>query len=323
MRRRDVADLLVLAALWGGSFLFMRVAAPQFGAFPLMALRTGIGALVLLPFVLHAGGAAELRANAGRIAWIGVVGSALPFALLGYAMQQLDAGFTSILNATTPFWGAIVAYLWFGERLGRRGALGLAIGFAGVLVLVWGRVGFAGEGLGLPIAAVLVATLSYGVASAATRRQLSAVTPLTAAAGSQSFAALALLPCALAWWPAITPDRWAWLSAVLIGVLCTGLAYVLFFRLIGRVGVARAITVTFLVPVFGMLWGAVFLGEAVTARMLAGAATILAGTALTTGLLGAARRAPDDRGMAPVPASGTCVAPEGGATAIGSPAAKP
>jgi len=285
LKRRDLADLLLLAALWGGSFLFMRVAAPQFGAFPLMGLRTGIGALVLLPFVLHAGGATELRANAGRIAWVGLISSALPFVMLGYAMQHLSAGFTSILNATTPFWGAIVAFLWLGERLGRYRVLGLAIGFFGVLVLVWGRVGFTGEGLGLPIAATLVATLSYGIASAATREQLAAVSALTGAAGSQLFAALMLLPFAIAWWPAQPPDRSAWLSAVLIGVLCTGLAYVLFFRLIARIGSTRAITVTFLVPVFGMLWGAVFLGESITARMLAGAATILAGTALTTGLI--------------------------------------
>lgn len=285
MRRRDLADLLLLAALWGASFLFMRVAAPQFGAFPLMSLRTGIGAAVLLPFVLRSDGAAELRANARRIAWIGLVNSALPFVMFGYAMQYLSAGFTSILNATTPFWGAIFAYLWLGERLGRLRVVGLAIGFGGVLVLVWGRDGIGGNGSLLPILATLVATASYGFAAVATKKQLGAVGARTGAAGSQLFAALMLLPFAIATWPATPPDRWAWLSAVLIGVLCTGLAYVLFFRLIARVGSSRAIAVTFLIPVFGMLWGAVFLGEAITGSMLAGAATILFGTALTTGLL--------------------------------------
>src|SRR5690606_15542429 len=142
----------------------MRIAAPQFGAFAWMGLRTGIGALVLLPFVVHAGGGAELRANAGRIAWGGAISSALPVVMFGYAMQPLSAGFTSLLNATTPFWGAIVAYLWLGERLGRYRVLGLAIGFFGVLVLVWGRVSFGAGGLALPIAATLVATLSYGIA---------------------------------------------------------------------------------------------------------------------------------------------------------------
>jgi len=285
LQRRDVANLLLLAALWGGSFLFMRVAAPQFGAFALMALRTGIGALVLMPFVLHAAGAAEMRANAGRIAWVGLLNSALPFVMFGYATQQLSAGFTSVLNATTPFWGAIVAYLWLGERLGRWRVLGLAIGFGGVLVLVWDRVGPGGGGHGLAILATLVATLCYGIASVATKKQLGSVSALTGAAGSQLFATLMLAPFAIASWPAQSPDRWAWSSAVLLGVLCTGLAYLIFFRLIDRVGSTRAISVTFLVPVFGMLWGALFLGESITARMLAGAATILAGTALTTGLV--------------------------------------
>ncbi|MEZ5604655.1 MAG: DMT family transporter [Burkholderiaceae bacterium] len=285
MKRRDLVDLLLLAALWGASFLFMRVAAPQFGAFSLMGLRTGIGAAVLLPFVLRAAGGAELRANAARIAWVGLVNSALPFVMFGYAMQHLSAGFTSILNATTPFWGAIAAYLWLGERLGRLRVIGLLIGFCGVLVLVWGRNGLEGDGSLLPILAALVATASYGFAAVATKKHLGDVGALTGAAGSQLFAALMLLPFAIAWWPATPPDGWAWLSAVLIGVLCTGIAYVLFFRLISRVGSSRAIAVTFLIPVFGMFWGAVFLGEAVSASMLAGAATILFGTALTTGLL--------------------------------------
>lgn len=291
MTRRDVADMLLLAALWGGSFLFMRIAAPQFGAFALMALRTGIGAAVLLPFVLRAGGSIELRANAGRIAWIGLLNSALPFVMLGYAMQHLDAGFASILNATTPFWGAIVAFLWLGERLGRLGVVGLMVGFGGVLVLVGGRDGLVADGAIVPILASLVATASYGVAATATRKQLGHVSTLVGAAGSQMFAALLLLPFALAWWPSTPPDALAWLSVALMGVLCTGLAYLLFFRLIARIGSNKTITVTFLIPAFGMLWGWLFLGETISASMLAGAATILVGTALTTGLLAPGRRA--------------------------------
>ncbi|MCL4183329.1 MAG: DMT family transporter [Burkholderiaceae bacterium] len=286
MRQRDVIDLVLLAALWGASFLFIRVAAPQFGAFALMALRTGIGALVLLPFLLREkGGVAELRSHVGPIAWIGLLSSALPFVMFGYAIQHLNAGFTSILNATTPFWGAIVAYLWLGDRLGAMRVLGLAIGFGGVLVLVWGRVSFAEGGSGLPILATLVATLSYGLASIAAKKHLGGVGALAGAAGSQLSATLMLAPLAIVWWPAQPPDPRAWASAVLLGVLCSGLAYLLFFRLIARIGSTRTITVTFLIPVFAMLWGVLFLGESITARMLAGAATILAGTALTTGLV--------------------------------------
>lgn len=285
MRRADAGVLLLLAALWGGSFLFMRVAVPQFGPFALMALRTGIGALVLIPLVVRSGGVVELRAHAGAIAWVGLLSSALPFVLYGYAMLQLSAGFASILNATVPFWGALVAYAWAGERLGRYRVLGLAIGFAGVLVLVWGRLGFGGEGLGWPILAVLFATMSYGIASVATRKYLGSVSASTNAGGSLLFAALMLLPLAVLDWPREQPDSRAWLAALLLGVLCTGFAYVLFFRLIARIGSTGAIAVTFLVPAFAMFWGVLLLDETVTMRMLMGTATIFAGTALTTGLV--------------------------------------
>ncbi len=287
MRRRDVVDLLMLAALWGGSFLFIRVAVVSFGPFPLMLMRTAIGALVLLPFLLRGARLAELRANAGRIALIGVVNSALPFVLYGYAMLRLSAGYSSILNATVPFWSALVAFAWMGERMSRLRVVGLVVGFAGVLVLVWGHLGFGDEGLGVPILAVLGATMSYGIASVATKKYLSKVDAMTAAGGSLVFAAAALLPFAALAWPTDSPGAVAWLSAVLLGVFCTGFAYVVFFRLIDRIGSVGAVTVTFLVPAFAMLWGALLLDEAITARMIAGAAIILVGTSLTTGLLAA------------------------------------
>jgi len=286
LKRRDLVDLLVLAALWGGSFLFIRVAVVSFGPFPLMLMRTAIGALVLLPFLLRGRRLAELRENAGRIAVIGLVNSALPFVLYGYAMMRLSAGYSSILNATVPFWSALVAYAWMGERMSRLRVIGLVVGFAGVLVLVRGHLGFGDEGLGLPILAVLGATLSYGIGSVATKKHLSHIDSMTSAGGSLVFAAAWLLPFAVLAWPASSPGASAWLSALLLGVFCTGFAYVVFFRLIERIGSVGAVTVTFLVPAFAMLWGALLLDEAVTVRMIAGAAIILVGTSLTTGLLG-------------------------------------
>ncbi|MCO5101216.1 MAG: DMT family transporter [Burkholderiaceae bacterium] len=286
MKQRDLVDLLMLAALWGASFLFIRVAVGPFGPFPLMLMRTSIGALVLLPFLLRGRRLAELRENAGRIALIGLVNSALPFVLYGYAMTRLSAGYSSILNATVPFWSALVAFAWIGERMSRLRVIGLVVGFAGVLVLVRGHLGFGDEGLGLPILAVLGATLSYGIGSVATKKHLSHIDSMTGAGGSLVFAAAWLLPFAVLAWPASTPGASAWLSALLLGVFCTGFAYVVFFRLIERIGSVGAVTVTFLVPAFAMLWGALLLDEAVTARMIAGAAIILVGTSLTTGLLG-------------------------------------
>lgn len=285
LKRVDFVELLLLAALWGASFMFTRSAVPQFGPFALMGLRAVIGAAVLLPFVLRAGGGPQMRAHAGPIAWVGLLNSALPYVLFGYALQHLSAGFSSILNATTPLWGAIIAYVGLGERLGPFRWLGLVISFCGVVVLVWGRVSFAGDGLGLPILAALLACVSYAASSSETRRKLAGVSPMAGAAGSQFVGALILLPFAVAWWPEQTPDPWAWFNAALLGVLATGVALLLFFRLNARLGSTRAISVTFLVPVFGVLWGALLLGESVTLRMLVGAATILAGTALITGVV--------------------------------------
>jgi len=286
LKRRDLVDLLMLAALWGGSFLFIRVAVAPFGAFPLMFLRTAIGALVLLPLLLRTRLRDGLRGHVGHIALVGVLNSALPFVLYGYAMLRLSAGYSSILNATVPFWSALVAFVWLGQRLSRLRVLGLLVGFAGVLVLVWGRLRLGDEGVGLSIAAIFGATLSYGIASVATKRYLSDVDAMLGAGGSLLFAALILSPFAAFTWPEHSPGASAWLSAVLLGVFCTGFAYVVFFRLIERIGSVGAVTVTFLVPAFGMLWGALLLGESITVAMIAGTAIILVGTALTTGLIG-------------------------------------
>lgn len=132
-------------------------------------------------------------------------------------------------------------------------------------------------------------TLSYAVSASFTRRYLSELAPLSNAAGSLIGASVVLLPLAFMQWPQQPPDLAAWSSTLMLGVLSTGLAYVLFFRLIDRIGSTRAITVTFLIPVFGMLWGALFLGESTTLNMVAGTVVILLGTALTTGLLDPAR----------------------------------
>jgi drug/metabolite transporter (DMT)-like permease len=286
VRGRDLVDLVALAALWGASFLFMRVAVPEFGPLPLMAVRCAIGAAILLPLLAWRGTPRALRDHAPRLAVVGVLNSALPFVLFAWATLTLSAGFTSLLNATAPLWGAVVAAVWLGERPGRARLAGLAVGFAGVLLLVRGRVSFAAGGDGLAIVAALAATLCYGIAASFTRRHLAQVAPLANATGSQVYAALALALPAAATWPATPPGARAWAAAAALGVACTGLAYLLFFRLIARVGPARAMTVTFLIPVFGIAWGAVLLGEAVTGPMLAGGAVILLGTALAAGVIG-------------------------------------
>lgn len=284
MTRADAVDLVLLAALWGGSFLFMRVAAPEFGATPLVAVRVGVAAAVLIPILWWRGLVPALRTHAGPLVVTGLLNSALPFVLLAFATLHLSAGFTAVLNATTPMMGAIVARLWFGDRLDAARAAGLAIGFGGVAWLVGDRIGVRGDAALWAIAAALAATLCYGVAAGWVKRHLGGVPPLAMAAGSQLAASVALAPLALAFWPDTPPTARAWGAALALGIASTGLAYLIFFRLVARIGPVRAVTVTFLVPVFAMAWGALLLDEPVTWRMVTGTAVVLVGTALATGL---------------------------------------
>jgi drug/metabolite transporter (DMT)-like permease len=280
---RHTVELLILAALWGGSFLFMRVAVPELGPIPMIALRVGIASLMLSPVLLDMRARTEIRTYWKPLLIVGITNSALPFCMFGYSMLYLNAGFDAILNATTPLWTAAIAALWFRLPLSRAAIFGLALGIAGVAILVSDSLSLQGAHVPAAIAAVMVATVSYGFAGNYSKRHLVGVKPTTVAFASMAFATLVLVLPALATLPSAPVPMRAWLATLGLGVLCTGIAYVIYFRLIAHVGAAFAASVTFLVPVFGMIWGALFLGEKVPPLMLAGCAVILLGAALITG----------------------------------------
>jgi drug/metabolite transporter (DMT)-like permease len=285
MRLRDTLELTVLAAIWGASFLLMRIAAPEFGPGPLIAVRVAIAALVLVPLWLMNHGLGALWAHKRRLLLLGLITSALPFVLYAFAATRLAAGYSSILSATTPLWGALVAATWLKERLSVPAMAGLGVGFAGVVLLVTGRSSFTAGGAAIAIAACLMASLSYGISANFTKKYGAAIHPLGLATGSQLGATVSLAPVALVTWPAAAPSSASWAAVILLGVLCTGVAYILYFRLIRNVGPARAMSVTYVVPVFGVLWGWLFLGERVTVPMILGMLVIFAGVGLTTGAL--------------------------------------
>lgn len=295
MRRRDVVELVLLAALWGASFLFMRLGAVDFGPLALVFLRVAGAAAVLWPLAALRGESAALRRHWRAIAMVGIVNSAAPFLLYMVAVLVLSAGLASIFNATAPLWAAVVAWAWLGEQPSRSRLLGLAIGFAGVAGLGLHNASFKtgahGISPALGTAACIAATLCYGVGANLAKRYLAGVPPLAVAAGSQLWAAAVTLPLALLAWPAVPPGPIAWAGVAALAFACTGLAYLLYFRLIAHAGPANAIAVTYLIPVFAVLWGAMFLGEQVTAAMVAGCGVILLGTALATGLIGERRSA--------------------------------
>ncbi|MFM2342165.1 MAG: hypothetical protein RLZZ592_1818 [Pseudomonadota bacterium] len=289
MKPRDLLDLTLLAALWGGSFLFMRYAVPHFGVVPLIWLRVALASVCLLPLLLMKGQLGALRQRAGAVAVMGLFNSGLPFLLIAWATLSITAGLASIMNAMTPVCTAVIGALWLGDRLDGRRSLGLLIGLGGVALLAADKADFRPGGSGWAIVAMLLAASCYGFAANHTRRYLQGVPALVNAAGTQIVSALVLLVPALWSWPDHLPGLGPWLAVLVLGVACSALAYLLFFRLIANVGAGRAVTVTFLVPVFGTLWGALFLGEPVTASMLTGGAVVLLGTGLATGMIGGRR----------------------------------
>ena len=291
MKPRDGFELLLLAALWGASFLFMRLGAADFGPFALAALRATGAVLLLVPLLALRGRLGELRCRWRPLLVVGLFNSALPFLFFGYAALSIGAGLASIFNATSPLFAAVVARVWLGERLTRLRVAGLAIGFGGVAWLALhgaqdSAAAFAPGGSGRAIAAYLCATACYSLVPSYTQRFLGGTPPLAVAAGSQLAATLLLAAPAVYWWPQANPAPRAWAGAALLAVASTGFAYLLYFRLIARIGGANAIAVTFLIPLFAMLWAGLLLHEAVTPAMAAGGAVILCGTALATGLLG-------------------------------------
>ncbi len=295
MKTRDLIDLVLLAALWGASFLFMRAAAPLFGPVALVEVRVAVAAACLLALLGWRGGLPLLRAHARPILVVGAVNSAIPFVLFSYAALSVTAGFASILNAMTPMWAAFFAWLWLRERIRPAQWIGLAIGLVGVLALVWGNVSFkpgaSQWAATLAIGAGLLGAAAYGLAANYAKRRLAGVDTLAVATGSQIAAAVGVLPFAWPSWPGTPLGAHAWTMALALGFACTALAYILYFRLIANVGALRAASVTFLIPLFAVVWGGIFLGESITLQMIVGGAIVLLGTAFALGLIGAPRAA--------------------------------
>ena len=289
VKKNWLADFVLLGALWGSSFLFMRFSALEFGAMATAAGRVAIAAAFLLPIVLIKGLLPELQKHWKKIFFMGIFNSAIPFACFAYALLSITTGLSAILNATVPMFGALVAWVWLKDKPALSRVVGIVIGFTGIALLAWDKATFkpdaSGTAPGWAVLACLLACLCYGIAASFTKKYMAGINPMVTAAGSQMGATLGLLAPAVWLWPARPPTTTAWLSLVVLGIACTGIAYILYFRLIEKAGPQRTLTVTFLIPVFAVFYGAVFLAEVVTPWMLLCAVVIVCGTALATGLV--------------------------------------
>jgi drug/metabolite transporter (DMT)-like permease len=274
--------------MWGGSYLFMRAAVPYFGAVPLIALRVLIAGVALLAFLVATGGRIDWRRHWRGFLFVGTVGLAAPFVLIAEALTAIDASTAAILNALSPLFASLVAAVWIRDPVTPAKVAGIALCLVGTAVLVgWTPVPMSTREL---VAASLsvAATALYGYTIVFTKVYLKEASPLGTAAGTLLMAALALVPIALfvpTPHPASATPAMAWIAMLGLAIVSTTVAFIFYYRLIADVGPVKAITVTLLVPVFGMVWGVAFLGEPVTAGRLAGCAIILAGCALILGLV--------------------------------------
>lgn len=280
MTPRDTLLLAGLAAIWGVSFIFLRIAAPDFGALALAETRVLLAGIALLAYAIAVGRGVPRFADWRIHLTIGAFNSAIPFALFAFAALHIGASYMAVLNATSPLFGAVFGAALGRERIGRGKAVGLVLGIAGVALLVGlGPIAITGWTIAAA-AASLGASACYAFAGHYAKAHAAVMTPHALALGSQLGAAAVLALPALFALPATPPPASALASAAALGLVCTAAAYLAYFRLIVRVGPVRALTVTFLIPVFGLLWGAVLLGEPITASMIAGCTTILLATRL-------------------------------------------
>lgn len=282
MSPASLARLLALSAIWGASFLFMRMGAPVLGAVPLVACRVLFAAIFLALVGAALRKPLDMRRNARHYLVLGLFNSALPFVLFAFAARTLPASLLSILNATAPIWGAVIGAAWTRTALPARSLLGLALGLTGVALLVGFDPATLRPGAPLAIALALAAAFSYGIATQYAKAG-KAVEPFANAHGSMWAATLLIAPALPFAPPSALPTPAVALAVLALGVVCSGIAYLLYFRLIVDIGAPAALTVTFLVPVFGVLWGHLVLGEALGWNTLAGALVVIVGTALVTG----------------------------------------
>ncbi len=270
----------MLAAIWGASFLFMRIVAPALGPIATADLRMLIAGVALVAWLRLTGYDPQWRRWGLHYVRVGIINTGVPFALYAFAALHISAGEMAVLNATSPMWGAMLSAAFLGERLSARRIAGLLLGVAGVALIA--RPSAEGATL-IAAAAGVLAAGCYGFAGVYLRRWAPGAPARGMAAGTQLGAGLLMLPLVAVFPPAQAPSMLVVGSVLALGLVCGAVGYVLYFRLIADLGATSALTVTYLIPLFGMLWGALFLGEAVTLAMAGGAALVILGTLLVLG----------------------------------------
>jgi drug/metabolite transporter (DMT)-like permease len=286
MTLTDISRLFCLAAIWGGSYALMRVVAPVFGGWDTALLRVLIAGTALVGFAMIVRADLECRRWWKQYLFVGLFNSAIPFALISHAMKTLPAGYGAIINSLSPFFGMIFAVILLGERITWQRITGLVMGLGGVFLLVnLGPIEITHSVI-IGVLCCALATLSYGFISVWVKKHVTGAPPLGLAGAALLLSGLAMMPFsfALGTHPTAMPSLHVWVALLTLALVCSAVAYLLYFRLIRDLGPTKAISVTFLIPFFGVLWGAIFFDERLTPGAMAGGAMVLLGMALVLGL---------------------------------------
>ena len=284
MRPHSIFELLLLSFFWGSSFLLIQIGVAEFGPPALIFLRTMLAGLVLVLILIFRNEVRLLVHHWKNFLPLGLLDSTLPYLLSAYAALHIPSGTISVINAVTPLWGALVAWLWLGIHLTLTSAMGLLIGLLGITFLVWDRFELALSDSTFALVAAVCGPVCYALSACYAKKYLSGFSPFVNATGSSLTSGVLLLPLAWYWCPTEPVSATAWSAALVLAVLCSAVAYVLYYRLIQHIGPARAMTVSYLVPVVGLFWGWMLMDEHFTLRTLLGVLLIFSGLALANGL---------------------------------------
>jgi drug/metabolite transporter (DMT)-like permease len=290
VRGADIVRLVALAAIWSASFIFLRTLSPVLGPVLTATSRVVIAGAALVVYLRLRGVDAGLSRHWRVLVVIGVVNSALPFLLYAFAAVHLPASYSVILNTATPLFAALLSALWLDEPLTALRGVGLAAGAAGVALVTGAGPAAPDAMFGWAVAACLGAALCYALAGIYVKRRAGGIAPMAIAGWTQVFAGAALLPLVPFAPPPGVVTAGVVANVLALALLCSAVAYLLYYRLIADVGPTRAATVTFLMPLFGMVWSVLFLGETITLPMLAGCALVVGGTGLVVRRAGAKSR---------------------------------
>ena len=280
----EILRLIFLSAIWGGSFLFLRIATPEFGPFPVVWLRVTLAAVCLSPVLFRRENRESLRSCGFGMLVMALLGAAIPFSLLSFATLTLETGTTAVINALTPVFTMLVTLGWARQPPTRWQVIGLLGGLAGIVILTWDQLSFRSGGGGQAVLAALLATTCYAFATNFLKIRIPQATAQAVTFGSMAGASFVLAPLAFWTWPEKAVSATSWIAVILLAVVSTALAYLIFYRLMTRVSALAATSVTFLVPVFAFLWGGLALGESITVQTIIGMVVAMTGTALTLGL---------------------------------------